>query len=289
MPKIHPSISIVMPVWNGGKYIREAIDGILAQSFADFELVVVDDGSTDDTISIVESYSDERIKVVKQGKRGFVCAVNRGVEESSAEWIARHDADDVSHPMRLEIQWAALLKNPKAVLCFCNVDVFGINAPTQATRWFPKSHSLIALRSCHQCPVVVGAALIKRSMFFAAGGYREEEFPAEDYAFASRLLRLGRFVGCPEILYSVRVHESQISQVKRQAQIEKTKLVALQNCRDFFRISEDRVQEVYGTLCQDRECQSLSHCLRLLFYLLTFRCQSVELWIWAANRLRRAL
>lgn len=105
-----PLISVIMPVWNAAPYLQEALDGILNQSFRDFELIAVDDGSTDESVSIIESYKDPRIRLIQQGRKGFVAAVNRGAAEARAEWIARHDADDISQPERLERQWELVRK-----------------------------------------------------------------------------------------------------------------------------------------------------------------------------------
>ena len=86
-----------MPVWNAEAFLRAAVESILAQSFRDFELVAVDDGSTDSSLKILQSYNDARIRVVRQEHLGFVEALSRGIAEAKADWIARHDADDMSH------------------------------------------------------------------------------------------------------------------------------------------------------------------------------------------------
>ena len=97
---MQPRISILMPVWNGEKFLAAAVDSLLAQTFTDFELLVVDDGSTDATPEILRAYSDPRLRVVRLDHAGIVVALNHGLAQARAEWIARQDADDLSEPRR---------------------------------------------------------------------------------------------------------------------------------------------------------------------------------------------
>ena len=98
-----PQIIVLMPVYNGGRYLRESIASILAQSFKDFELLIIDDGSTDDSVSIVKSFSDPRIRLVlNEHNIGVARTLNKGLELARGEFIARMDADDISLPHRFE-------------------------------------------------------------------------------------------------------------------------------------------------------------------------------------------
>jgi glycosyltransferase involved in cell wall biosynthesis len=243
-----PRISVVMPVWNGEAYLREAMDSILTQTFTDFELIIVDDGSTDGTAEILQSYRDERIRIIQEGHLGFVGAVNRGVAAARAEWIARQDADDISLPTRLEKQWETIQKQPAAVFCYIDIKAIGDQSRIERQPRLPRSRALVALKSCFQCPVCVGAALIKRSTFLEAGGYRQEEFPAEDYAFVSRVLAFGNMVGVPQTLYAIRKHDQQISHTKLEAQKQKTRMVALTNCQNIMRLTEQDAARAHAVL-----------------------------------------
>jgi glycosyltransferase involved in cell wall biosynthesis len=284
-----PLISIVMPVWNASPYLGEALDSILNQTFRDFELIAVDDGSTDDSITIIESYDDPRIRLVRQGRKGFVTAVNRGVAEASAEWIARHDADDISHPNRLQMQWRLIQRKPESILAYCATESFGNKLGVQGTRRFPTSNALIALRSCLINPVCVGAALIRKNAFLSVSGYREEDFPAEDFAFASRLLRMGKFVGTSQTLYRIRTHENQISQIKREAQIKQSQRISLENCAYFFKVERNKAEILKSILIERQGYRNLRHNLTLLVALSRFRMQSFEIWMWAFRRLLTAI
>ena len=105
-------ISVLMTSYNAEEYIADAVKSILAQTESDFECIIIDDGSTDDTVHIVKQFRDPRIRLIEAGRIGLAKALNLGVSESRGEFIARHDADDLSHPRRFEIQKAAMQRFP---------------------------------------------------------------------------------------------------------------------------------------------------------------------------------
>lgn len=278
---MNPRISVIMPVWNGEKYLAEAVDSILAQTFTDFELIAVDDGSTDGSVAILKSYRDERLRIIEQGRRGFVHAVNRGVAEAKTDWIARHDADDISLPQRLEKQWNAIEKNPGVIFCHVKPEMIGLIDPAYRQPHFPRTKGLVALKCCILCPVVVGAALIQRSAFLEAGGYREAEFPAEDYAFISRLLMLGEITGVEEALYKVRKHDQQISATKLELQIQKTKVIGVENCAIFLRLSQRKALRAHGILSRSPHPPRWGDLLWFLTYCMPrLRWKSMEAFSW---------
>ena len=99
-------ISVIMTVYNGEKFLREAIDSLLKQTFQEFELIIIDDGSTDSTLQIINSYHDPRIRLVENGEnRGQSYSRNLGIQKSNGEYVAIMDADDIALPKRLEIQY----------------------------------------------------------------------------------------------------------------------------------------------------------------------------------------
>lgn len=111
-----PEITILMPVRNGEKYIKESIDSILKQTFTDFELLIMDDGSTDRTVERIERYTDERIRLIRK-KHNFIRNLNEGLELALGAYIARMDADDIMHTERLRIQLKRMKKNPNITVC----------------------------------------------------------------------------------------------------------------------------------------------------------------------------
>src|SRR5687767_9206093 len=108
-----PAVSIVLPVYDAVAYVAEAVRSILAQTFGDFELILVNDGSTDGSRDVLAGFKDYRIRILDQQNLGLVAALNRGIREARGEWIARMDADDVSLPGRLEAQITHLRRHPE--------------------------------------------------------------------------------------------------------------------------------------------------------------------------------
>jgi glycosyltransferase involved in cell wall biosynthesis len=175
-------LSVIMPVWNGEKYLGEAIDSILAQTYEDFEFLILDDGSTDGTPAILSKYEaqDSRIRVIHLNHEGIVSALNRGVAEARGEWIARMDCDDNAQPERLEKQMRALREKPGAVLCHTAISQIGDPQYMTKLQRFPRTQAMIAARLCYQCPIVHPTVVFSKAAFLKAGGYKAEERHAED-------------------------------------------------------------------------------------------------------------
>jgi glycosyltransferase involved in cell wall biosynthesis len=285
-----------MPVWNGEKYLRVAIESILNQTFRDFEFLILDDGSTDSTPQILAEYAhkDARIRIIPLDHQGIVIALNRGVAEASAEWIARMDCDDIARPQRLAFQWQAVQARPDAVLCHTQIHIMG-DAPyvTPAAR-FIRSEALIRLRLCYQCPFVHSTIMFRKDAVLACGGYLPEERHAEDFGLWGRLILQGAVVGCPAPLLDFRVHQDSISKRKLDVQIDLSQMIALRHCRHLLHLDEKEARRAlnalrfYGSTSSLRDWFWLvTHCLPRL------ECQSVELWIWVLwktlVRLRHAI
>jgi glycosyltransferase involved in cell wall biosynthesis len=231
-----PRISLVMPVWNGEKYLATAIESCWTQTFPDFELIVVDDGSCDGTSEILHSYRDERLKVYRLDHGGIVNALNFGIAQSRAEWIARQDADDVSMPDRIAQQWEAVQNNPKAVLCFTDVSLLNESDEKVGRARLPRTRALIALRLCFQCPIAHSTVLFRKDTFAAAGGYKATERHAEDYALWGRMLERGDFIALPVRLVQFRVHAQSVSKQNLETQLALTSGIAAEHCARFMRL-----------------------------------------------------
>lgn len=282
-----PLISVVMPVWNGETYLREAVDSILNQTFRDFEFLILDDGSTDSTPRILAEYAnrDPRIRIIPLDHQGIVIALNRGVREARAEWIARMDCDDIAHPERFARQRAAVQAKPGAVLCHTQIRIIG-EAPyvTPAAR-FIHSEAMTLSRLCYQCPIVHPTVMFRKEAFLACGGYLPEERHAEDFGLWGRLLTEGAIVGISQPLLDLRVHQASISKQKAEVQIELSRKIALRHCRQFMRLNEQEAERALGALRFHRSPSELHDWLWLVTHCLPrLRKQSPELWIWAAKK-----
>lgn len=282
-----PLISIIMPVWNGERYLADAIQSILAQTFRDFEFIILDDGSTDRTPEILEEYAslDSRIRLIKLDHEGIVIALNRGVSESRARWIARMDADDVSHPERLSRQWDVIGKNPQAVLCHTHTVIVGDPAYITPAGRFIRTQALIALRLCFQCPIVHPTVMFRKDAFLECGGYRQEERHAEDFALWGRMVAYGPIIGVPEPSLEFRVHSASISKQQASTQEALSQKISARHCAQFMNQDEAQAMRAYRAI----QGTFVSHPVReWLWFVLNclpkMRWQSVEMWAWAASR-----
>jgi glycosyltransferase involved in cell wall biosynthesis len=216
-----PPVSVVMPVHNGGRDLDEALASILSQTFCEFELIAVDDHSTDDTPARLQraAAEDRRVRVIASPERGFVAAVTAGIAASGAEWIARMDADDRSHPDRLALQMAYLKARPEIDVLGTSVRVIDAGGSPSGTIRYPLDHALIAL-SLRTAPALHhGTVVIRRTALDTVGGYRPERFPAEDYDLWCRLLISGaRLANLDEPLYDYRLSAGGVSRTINERQ-----------------------------------------------------------------------
>lgn len=220
-----PVITVLMPVHNGAAFVEEAIDSILLQSFKNFELLIIDDGSTDETPAILERYtrSDPRIRIERHDAQGLVPTLNRGIKLARGEWIARMDADDIALPGRLEKQLEQL-QCVGADFCGGAVECFG----DWKTIWrYPQSHNACEAQLLFDVPFAHPAVMGRRAAF-ADLGYDPKFVHCEDYDIWQRAWAKGyRFSNIPYVILRYRVHQKQVSMKKQKDQREKAKAVRM--------------------------------------------------------------
>ena len=285
-----PKISVVMPVWNGEKYLREAIEGILAQTFGDFELVVVDDGSTDSTPEILASYRDPRVRIIRLDHLGLVEALRYGIAQARAEWIARQDADDISRPARLQKQWNASVRRPGAVFSYTGVRMIGETSQGRKTGHFPRSRALLAMKLCYQNPFTHSSVLFRKTAFREASEYDQRDYPAEDYALWGRMFEIGEFVGVAEPLVSYRVHASSVSGTNAAVMKQYAVGIALRHCCRFMQLSYEEAVRTFEILTTAPENRSWSEWLWFSRYCVPrLRWKSAELYAWLGSETVRVL
>lgn len=208
-----PSISIAMSVYNNAPHLAQAIEAMLAQTHADFEFLIVDDGSSDGSAAIIDDYAgrDGRIRPIRQDNRGLVPSLNRMLHEARAPLVARMDGDDDCHPDRLAKQYAFMRENADHAV----VGTQSISFDDAGNRWaspaFPATdaelRTLIGTRNvmCH--PSVV----MRRDLVLAAGGYRPQFVHCEDRDLWLRLSERARLASLPEALTYYRRTPGQVS------------------------------------------------------------------------------
>jgi glycosyltransferase involved in cell wall biosynthesis len=269
-----------MPTWNAETFLAEAIESILSQSFTNFELIVLDGASTDNTLRILANYDDRRIRVVQAPEKGIVSALNFGIQEARAPWIARHDADDISSRNRFETQWYALKNHAGAVFSHTDVEFIGEGKESMRYARLPRSRALLALRLCWQCPIVHGTVMFSKERAIAVGGYRTKQ--AEDFDLWGRLIDDGPCIGIPEKLLKFRLHAVSASNRHKELMVTIAKEIALNHSRRFMNLSTQEAERANGILVNEQTRKVfewwwfLTHCIPRM------RWKSAEMFVWLA-------
>jgi len=228
----NPRLSVVMSVYNGESYLKAAIDSILTQTFRDFELILINDGSSDGTQKIIDSCKDPRIVKIEHENKGLVASLNIGVAKARGEFIARQDADDESLPTRLQKEVAWLDAHPGTVVVGTRaVEINGRGEPTGQLD-YPTDDASLRLAILSYTPFAHGSIMFKKSAIEQAGGYRADAYPAEDVDLWHRLIILGKVANLPERLYKFRVNTEGISLSNVERQIVKIRSVRRQIFKD---------------------------------------------------------
>lgn len=204
-------ISVVMPAYNAEHYVAEAVESVLGQTYRDFEFVVVDDGSTDDTGAILRRYAaqDPRIRLIGGEHRDLAGALNLGVNTATRPWVARMDADDVARPDRFEKQLAAAAANPRVLVwgsyC-CHVNAAGKVLSVSRTGPTTEAEFENLRRRGEDVYVHHPTWLARRDTILRLGGYDSRFDSCEDFELLDRIAELGPVLAVPEPLLMYRVH-----------------------------------------------------------------------------------
>ncbi len=210
-PFSQPKISVNLCTFNSEKYLKESIESILQQSFKDFELIVVDDGSTDSTVEILKSYQDTRIQLFCfEQNKGIVFARNYAISKSTGEYIAIMDHDDIANVDRLKIQYEYALANDLDVCASFYMQMFNQTAELKLSKQYTEDANLRALLTVYS-PISDPTTLIRRSAL-GSDPYSKDDQYAQDYGLWCKLSGQGKKFGCcPENLLLYRVHATQVS------------------------------------------------------------------------------
>jgi glycosyltransferase involved in cell wall biosynthesis len=207
-----PLVTVLMPAYNAEKYIGEAIISVLAQTFRDFELLIINDGSTDNTEKIIRSYIDSRIRLVNRNNEGVAAALNYGLSIARADYIARFDADDICLPERLKKQFNFLINNPDYVLAGSDAEyidkdgvfVFALDYPAY-------TDEDIRQLSLAVCPFSHVTVMYKKEAVIAAGMYNVNAHTFEDHLLWHKLIESGKVCNIKEVLVKVRFNPGSVT------------------------------------------------------------------------------
>lgn len=204
-----PGVTILVPIYNGSAYLAETLNSLLNQTYQDFELLAIDDGSTDSSAEIVRSFKDERVRLIQKKNGGLCEALNLGIKEAKAPCIARCDQDDISYPERLERQLNVMRDHPDALALFAYSTKFG-----SRRRWSNADKMVMAkgelkdyepmVDGCLLCSTMLARTAALRSI----GGFRQAYYPADDWDLECRLAEAGRVLILREPLIAYRFQTS---------------------------------------------------------------------------------
>ncbi len=243
-------ISVLLPVFNAEGYIERAIESILAQTYDNFELLVINDGSTDGTKALVEKYKDPRIVFIDLPENvGLINALNNGLDLAKRKYIARMDADDVCLPTRFEKQIAFLEANPDYVAC--GSSIINFNETTESYMRYPETHDQIKValhfferNICHPTVMIRKSAMDNNSI-----RYRKDYAYAEDYSLWFDLIKVGKVYNLKQGLLKYNRHQDQVSAKYYPEQIKVSKRIVTEQLQYAWPAISDRDIERVIRLC----------------------------------------
>jgi hypothetical protein len=212
MDAASPQVTVLLPVRNGSAHLPAALDSVFAQTFADFELLVIDDGSTDGTPEILRAIKDPRLRVVTHPQNiGLVPTLNRGLELARGELVARQDHDDISMPARLERQVAYLREHGDCVLVGAQALQIGEDDRPALPLFRPADAETIRWYSCFDNPFIHSAVMFRRAVVREDFGGYPKSLHSEDYALWSRIARQRTTANLREPLLHFREHAASVT------------------------------------------------------------------------------
>ena len=224
---ISPKVSVIMPVYNAGEYLMEAIESILNQTFTDFEFIIIDDGSTDNSLNIINTYNDPRIILVRnETNLKLIASLNKGIKLANGKYIARMDADDISLPERLAKQVEFMDQHHNIAVCGTWVEVF---CEYGQTFWrFPDNSDGIKCMLIFGCCIAHPSVVLRKSILDTGFCYSQLYPHAEDYGLWVQIAQKHQIANLPQVLLKYRVSESQKSAKEEQQVNEGTAKIQIE-------------------------------------------------------------
>lgn len=210
-----PRITVLMSVYNGEKYLQDAIDSILTQTYTNFEFIIIDDASTDSTPNILKAQTDSRIRlIINEQNIGFTKCLNKGLSIATGEYIARMDADDISLSNRFATQLQFFYNHPEFALIGSSAHLIDEKSKIIGRERKKENFTFKDLLAHNQ--IIHGSTIIKKQFFDKVGGYNENIFYTEDLDLWLRLSKNYKVGNVPEILYQLRLHKDSITKQKSE-------------------------------------------------------------------------
>ncbi|MDP3148720.1 MAG: glycosyltransferase [Ignavibacteria bacterium] len=224
--------SVIMPVHNGEKYLAEAINSVLIQDHNFFEFLIIENGSDDSSLKIIQSFKDPRIKIIFEKKTSQIVAYNRGFREARGEYVFIADQDDISAPTRFSKQLSLMMES-NADICGSFYNIIDNKGKVIGKQELPVIDATIKDELLYKNYTIFNSsACIRKHVFEKCGYYDENFFPSADYEFYLRASKTSVLANFPDYLYSWRIHKNQISSKHSMATREMTINISLKYLRD---------------------------------------------------------
>jgi GT2 family glycosyltransferase len=285
-----PALSVVIPTFNAEKYLAEAVASVLAQDFGDFELLIVDDGSTDGTSAILQSLADDpRLKLLRNNRNmGLIATLHHAYAQCSAPLIARMDADDICDPARLGRQVAFLQANPEVAIVGGAIRFFGNIAPNQFH--FPTHHEAIRVAMLFYCPLAHPALMFRRELVDQGLMQYDDAFRhAEDYHLWSRLLLKVKAANLDDVVLNYRLHAQQVSSDSSDKQYAASLRVRRQMLDECGVVADEEEIALHESVILERPLPVAGYMTKLAAWFLRLERANSESGYWDATALHSLL
>jgi glycosyltransferase involved in cell wall biosynthesis len=207
-----PKITVLMPAYNAGAYIGEAVQSILEQEFRDFEFLIINDGSKDNTLQVLSGFHDERIRIISRENRGVIASLNEGLSLSRSELIARMDADDISLPGRLQIQYEFMSTHPDYLAVGCDADAVDMEGNfLMHLRTLGHSYEELLKAVQLKVPFIHPCVMFRKDAVLKAGGYPANALHFEDHLLWKKILNMGKACNLERTLLRVRFNPESVT------------------------------------------------------------------------------
>jgi hypothetical protein len=268
-----PQVSVVLSVHNGAADLRKAVDTILTQTFADFELIAINNGSTDGTAAILDGLRDPRVRVIHQDDMGLAAALNRGIALARGRYIARQDHDDRAKPTRLEKQVAFLAAHPDCALVGTRAEIWVGDRKTRRAHDHPTDNAALQFELLFDNYFVHSSVMMRKSALDAVGTYTTDlaRQPPEDYELWSRIARRYKVANLPERLTVYREVPKSMSRERSSSFIDKIVMISAENLaaavgavspgRDHWDIAA-LIHRAPGRLSSDHDIEGMCRAIR---------------------------
>lgn len=205
-------LSVIMPAYNAEAYIGQAIESVLQQSFTDFEFIIVNDGSKDNTLNVIKRYNDPRIKLIDQANKGLIDTLNDSINIASADIIARMDADDICKPNRFQVEYDFLTNNPDHVLVGSVVDIIDKDG-NYLMPLYPVgyTHDEIVTNIDVKCPFNHPSVMFRKDAVIRAGYYPKNALTFEDHLLWKKLANIGKVHNLKDVLLQYRFNPESVT------------------------------------------------------------------------------